>query len=315
MKDPDSPFSNLRFDLGMPHLGRNNLSESELLKVMGHHRWKLIQDAGGVPSARIHDDAGERLYATFFFIDLSLPPTRPLSAHGENETLDFETTLCHHGKTYLDGRYVLVGDETFTIRSSNVFIYQEQGPSKLSVSFPANLDFSRIPEIPALPDSVDRCREAKMRRTFLGEVPGGVPVFEGSTEYVYEINPDRDLNGAGLLYFANYVCVLDVAERRVLRSLADPPPESLLDARSTYRRLMGYFGNAQAVDRLHVTMSAGMRALTPADGAPLLDLGFDYAIRRSSDGKEILISSSRKVAPLPAGSAAEAWAKGRGLLS
>jgi probable biosynthetic protein (TIGR04098 family) len=314
MSGPDSVFSNLRFDLGMPHLGRNNLSESELLKVMGHHRWKLVQDAGGVPSALIHDDAGERLYATFFFIDLSLPPTRPLSAYGENETLDFQATLCHHGKTYLDGRYVLVGDDSFSIRSSNVFIYQEQGPSKLSVSFPANVDFSRIPEIPALPESVNLCREAKIRRTFLGVPPDGVPVFEGSTEFVYEINADRDLNGAGLLYFANYICVLDVAERKVLRSLSDPPPESMLDARSTYRRLMGYFGNAQATDRLHVTMSANMRALASGGGAPLLDLGFDYAIRRSSDEKEILISSSRKVVPLPAGSAAEAWARDRGLL-
>ncbi len=314
MSASEFKFSNLRFDLGMPHLGRNNLSESELLKVIGHHRWKLIQDAGGVPSALIRDDAGARLYATFFFIDLDLPPTRPLSAYGENETLEFETTLSHHGKTYLDGRHVLVGTDEFKIRSSNVFIYQEAGPSKLSLSFPANMDFSRIRELDALPDSVNLCREAKARRTFLGTPPDSVPVFDGTTEIVYEINADRDLNGAGLLYFANYICVLDFAERRALRAMGDPIPESLLDARSTYRRLMGYFGNAQATDRLHVTMSANMRTLGSGD-ARLLDLGFDYAIVRSSDRKEILISSARKVAPLPAGSDEDAWARRRGLLS
>src|SRR5437879_1742466 len=151
------------FELGMPHLGRNNLTESALFKVIGDNRWRLIQEAGGVPTALIRDDSDARLYATFFFLEINFSPEWPLSSHGENQTMDFVTDLSHYGKVYLDGRHVLASKPDFWIRSSNVFIYQERGPSKLSVSVPANMEFASIPETPIQPDSLDLCRQARAR--------------------------------------------------------------------------------------------------------------------------------------------------------
>ena len=75
----------LSFELGMPLLGRCNLSENALLKVIGNDRWKQIQELGGVKTSLIRDDAGSRLYATFYFIEINLTPERPLSSFGEND--------------------------------------------------------------------------------------------------------------------------------------------------------------------------------------------------------------------------------------
>ena len=301
--------SRLSFELGMPHLGRNNLSESALFKVIGHHRWMQIQDLGGVPTSEIRDDAGERLYATFFFLEVRFSQRAPLSAFAENSTLSFDADLSHHEKVYLDGRYVLAGQPDHWIRCSNVFIYQERGPSKLSLSIPATMDFSRIRALDEQPDSLDLCRQARANGAFWHPDLGDRPLYSGNREFVYTLDVDRDLNGAGLVYFANFVSFLDLAEREVLSNLADPMPAGLLDGRSTYLRRMGYFGNAQATDRLHVTLSARMRVVDLGEGVQALDFAFDHRVRRSSDNKEITVSSCRKVASLEPGSDGDRWVR------
>jgi probable biosynthetic protein (TIGR04098 family) len=304
-------MSPLTFELGMPHLGRNNLAESALFKVIGHDRWTRIQDLGGVPTAKIFDDAGSRLYATFFFLELHLSPEVPLSAFGENDAVELEPDLTHYGKVYLDGRHVFKTHADHWIRSSNVFIYQERGPSKLSLSVPATMDFARIEELDAPPDSLDMCRQAKASGAFFEPFADDVPLYEGFREFLYKIDIDRDLNGAGLVYFANFVSFLDLAEREILSSLSDPVPPELLDSRSPYQRRTGYYGNAQATDRLHIAVSARTRLIRSRENATLLDTGLDYRVRRSSDDKLILISSCRKVAHVVPGTEGESWARRR----
>src|ERR1700680_2695194 len=137
--------SELSIELGMPHLGRNNLNESALFKIIGHDRWRVIEQVGNTRSAEIHDEEGNRLYATFFFVELTLSPERPLSFYGENQTLRFCSDLSHYERVYLDGHYVMIGGGPFTVRASNVFIYQMAGPSKLAMAAPANLSFDKIP--------------------------------------------------------------------------------------------------------------------------------------------------------------------------
>jgi probable biosynthetic protein (TIGR04098 family) len=298
--------SRFSLELGMPHLGRNNLSESALFKAIGNDRWKLIQEAGAVPSAAIRDDVGARLYATFFFVELNFSRDVPLSAFRENDVLRFVSDLSHYSKVYLDGRHTLEHNSALSIRTSNVFIYQEGGPSKLSLAVPVNLDYSRIPELAAPPDSLDLCRQAKARGNFLDPEPGDVLLFAGEREFVYQIDCDRDLNGAGLVYFANVISFLDLAERQVLGGMADPMPVCLLDGRSTYHRRIGYFGNARSTDRLHILLKAMMRIVERDPDRPLLDLGFNYRIRRSCDNKEIVVSSCRKVVALC--TEGQAWA-------
>ena len=100
------------------------------------------------------------------------------------------------------------------------------------------------------------------------------------------------MNGAGLVYFANFISFLDYAERESLRQ--EGAPEALLDTRSTYWRRIGYFGNSNANDRLQITITSRVGELN----SHTMVMSFDYQLRRCSDQKKIVVSSARKVAPL-----------------
>jgi probable biosynthetic protein (TIGR04098 family) len=175
------------------------------------------------------------------------------------------------------------------MRCTNVFIYQMAGPQQLKMSQPENCDFERIPELPAQPDSLTLCRTAKDAGTFQAMDCDGFDL--GSRDVAYALDPDRDANGAGLIYFANFVCFLDLAERTVLKHHG--APEDLIDSRSTYWRRIGYFGNAQVTDTLRISIQGRARV-----EGEIAILSFDYRVYRASDGKLILVSSARKSAKL-----------------
>jgi probable biosynthetic protein (TIGR04098 family) len=277
-------------ELGMPLLGRNGLHESSLLKAIGDDRWRELSQLGGVPSSRIRDAFDNRLYATFCFVELNLAPDRPLSSYGENEYLQFSRTpLQHYQRVYLDGAYQLATGP-FAIRCTNVFIYQLAGPQQLKMAQPETLSFDKMVELPTQPDSLDLCRTARDTGTFQEVRSTGIDF--GSHQTTYVLDADRDANGAGLIYFANFVSFLDYADRALLKMAQLPTP--LVDARSTYWRRIGYFGNAQVHDQLQITVSGN--ADTSSEGHLLLS--FDYRVNRLSDGKMILVSSARKSAKL-----------------
>lgn len=278
-----------RLELGMPHLGRSGLNESALLKAVGHDRWQMLERLTEVRTSDIRDAFDNRLYATYCFVELDLRPDRPLSKYDENDVLLFTRDLTHYSRIYLDGSYRLQNGGPFVMRCTNVFIYQLAGPQQLKMSQPENCNFDSIPELPAQPDSLTLCRAAKEVGYFEALNPHGIDL--GTQEVEYVLDPDRDANGAGLIYFANFVCFLDFAERAVLNQLQ--APQDLIDARSTFWRRIGYFGNAQATDTLRISIE-GRAHIENETGI----LGFNYRIHRASDGKLILVSSSRKSAVL-----------------
>lgn len=296
----------LELELGMPHLGRNNLSESILFKEIGHHRWKTIEALARAPSSEWRDNLGARIYATFYFVEVGCPRERPLSWYGENRVLRFESDLAHYGKTQLDGQYRLEGEGGMFVRACNVFVVQDDGPSSLRITPPQNLDYSQIRALAAQPDARQMCRRARDCGSFFEPEDDDVPLFDGRRAFRYQLDPDRDLNGAGLVYFANFIAFLDQAERRVLGEGSSALPLEILDLRSTYRRMIGYYGNARSSDALTIELRARARLADGNPGERLLDLGLDYTVTRVSDDRLIVVSSARKVAPLAAGSDAEA---------
>jgi probable biosynthetic protein (TIGR04098 family) len=277
-------------ELGMPHLGRIGLNENALLKAIGHDRWQMLEQMGGIRTHEIRDAFDNRLYATYCFVELALSPARPLSYYNENDRLCFSRNLNHYGRIYLDGRYQLTNGGPFELRCTNVFIYQLAGPQQLKMAQAENCDFDRIFELLSQPDSLDICRAAKAEGTFQG--PDSNPGNLGSREVKYQLDPDRDTNGAGLIYFANFICFLDSAERALLNDVG--APDDLIDARSTYWRRLGYFGNAQSTEQLQIKIRGGVRVLDKR----FVSFAFDYSVSRISDGKLILVSSSRKSAEL-----------------
>ena len=72
----------------------------------------------------------------------------------------------------------------------------------------------------------------------------------------YDLVPDRDLNAAGLVYFANYPLILDICERKVLSNAKLKLTPDLIDRRTLVRRRSAYLGNAHRHDTVVVEMQA-----------------------------------------------------------
>src|ERR1035438_10495782 len=92
--------------VGMPLTGQNNLSEGPLLRHLGHIRWEHLSRILEIPTKQIVDAHGERVYATFFFIDMTFTDALPINGFVENDEIEVVSTLRRH-ETFLDGELYL----------------------------------------------------------------------------------------------------------------------------------------------------------------------------------------------------------------
>lgn len=307
-------------EIGMPLTGRNNLAETPLLQYLGDQRWRQISEAVGVPSRGIVDDAGERLYATFYYVEVAFPPDRPMSSFGENDRLTVWSSIARYGTSMVDGVSYLVPETgaagvPYTsvqqavrggvpaVRMSNIFVRQFVGAQWLKKGRPAHPDFSRIPALADPPDSYDAVKQAERTGAFETCGPDWTAVTDGPVPCSYRLVPDRDLNGAGLVYFANYPMFLDICERDVLASAPAPLSHDLLDHRTVIRRRSAYLNNASSRDTLRIEIEPWIRV---ADSG--LHLHVNGRMFRRSDERLMMVSTVHKVVPAAAFDDFSGWA-------
>jgi len=282
----------------MPHTQSGGLSEVALLAYAGDLRWCDIGIATGRPAAH-HKDAEERaVYASFYFAEIADLPERGLGAFEPDDEIEVVSTLSRFGRSMLDGEHRIYRAGTLPdelpaelppaprVRLSNVFVCEGTGPDDLRITFPANGRVEDIPAAAVEPDSYRTIKEARHAGHFFPPPADATPLWTGARSVPYRMNPDRDVNGVGLIYFANYVAFMDVAERTALEEAGRRPTD--LDGRVTLRRRIGYYGNAQRHDTLVIDVEA---FALPASPARLL---LHYRIRRDTDGRLIAVSSAEK---------------------
>lgn len=297
-------------EVGMPLTGRNNLGESPLLKMIGDLRWQHISLFSGVPSRLLADDTGERLYATFFYVEINFSEDVPMAAFGENDQLHIVSSIKSSGGSVLDGYHWLLRGPVTELpqdpstlkvpyfRTSNIFVKMLQGAQWLKKSKPCQPGMAKIPEAGAPPDSADFCRVADQDNTFGGPPPGWLVLTPSPVEVFYDIVPDRDLNGAGLLYFANYPQILDIVERQVLETKLPVPFETeVVDQRTVVRRQTAYLSNASQSDRLRVQVTVAVEeaAATEAGANLPIRLWLNFVMWRCSDDRKMMVSTVRKL--------------------
>jgi probable biosynthetic protein (TIGR04098 family) len=305
-------------EVGMPLTGRNNLAEGPLLQRLGDLRWGHISHLCGVPSKQIIDAEGHRLYPTFFYVETAFPRSRPMASFGENDRLKVASDLQRFGASMLDGTFYLLpedyqetGSLSFdsvdsavaagvpAVRFSNIFVMQFSGAEWLKKSRPANPGFERIREMPEAPNAYALVKQAEKDGYFSLPPAGFVPMTDGVIKKAYHLVPDRDLNGAGLVYFANYPIFLDVCEREVLASADLPLTDELIDRRTLVRRRSAYLNNASARDVLSVEIEAFVEnpfaSENPAPEMAPIRLFINYNMYRKSDGRLMMVSTAEKV--------------------
>lgn len=283
--------------LGMPHTRFHALSESALFAHAGDLQWAALGEATGVPASRQRDAEGRPVYASFTFVELAGFPPEGLAVFGPDDRLEVVSSVGRFGRTMMDGihRLYRAGDlpdalsETLPdaprVRLSNVLVGLGSGADDLRISTPVNADIERLPSLDEEPDSYRTIKLARQSGHFFDAPGGAESLWPGSRRIVYELNPDRDVNGVGLIYFANYVVFTDFAERRALADVGGIEADRI-DRRVTVRRRIGYYGNAQPSDRLEIEVEG-----TRLPGGNLL---FHHRLRRTSDDRLIGVSSVEK---------------------
>jgi hypothetical protein len=148
------------------------------------------------------------------------------------------------------------------------------------------------------PDSYAFVKCAEKEGSFARPQSTWIPLTDGPVRRTYQLVPDRDVNGAGLVYFANYPLFLDICERDVLVSGSLPLTGALVDNRTLVHRRSAYLNNASAHDTLLVDVEPWIE-LPPvrlADGAErFIKLHINYRMYRQSDQRLMMVSSAEKV--------------------
>jgi len=285
--------------LGMPHTQAGGLNESALLAYAGDLRWRDLCAATGVAASEQRDAEGHRVYASFYYVEIGGFPPSGLAAFGPDDRLEVVSTLTRYGRSMLDGLHRLYPAGTLPdplpdplpdapwVRLSNVFVREARGPEDLRVTTPVTGNLDAVPPSPTEPDSYRAIRKARAHGSFEDAPVGATPLWEGAHRVAYRIDPDRDINGVGLVYFANYVAFTDVAERRALEEAGGLSPTAL-DGRRTLRRRLGFYGNAERHDELLVDVQAVR--LPDAPDRLLLH----HQVRRRTDDRLIAVSTVEK---------------------
>ena len=257
--------------LGMRDLAPGRISEVELWKHLGDRQWQRIADHIGQAPAELVSEDGERLYATFATAELRFPPACPLHAFGEGVWMGERHSVRAYARRFIEG-LVLMGRGAvpelpaagITSRAdlealeqpwavlTNTFVARPGGNSRLVVREPVGMEGWTGPILPALPpDLADQQRvagEGPIEPPPARAIPLGKPFTERAP-----VEPETDLNGAGLLYFARYVGIFDRSMRIFLsEGLFRPVSANLLDCLLTRRRRVYYYANAEPTDTLRV---------------------------------------------------------------
>jgi probable biosynthetic protein (TIGR04098 family) len=266
-----------------------------------------------VPLSELRTLSGGEVYATFYFIEERFPAARPITAFGLDDRLHFGVFLRAFKNIAVEGRLVFErserigpmldgvdqwpGDDQLEeypwIRFGNIFITPEGGNSVLKVAPPANANFSRLPLLPNDENPYHLTRVAETSGE-LGLLDSGEwqPLESRTPELRYPIDPDRDTNGAGLVYSANYIAFMDAAERQAMRGCADRPFSSVeIAGRALLHRRVGFYGNVAVDDAVRTKVSLFAAASNQHR------LGVRFTISRESDGRVICRSEAVKALP------------------
>lgn len=269
--------------LGLPHTNHRFFAEQLMLKFAGHFQWQSLAAAAGLPLSSLRTADGGEVYASFYYIEIVIPDTAPLESFRLDDTVRFSIALrafkniAFEGRVHFDRPERLSDTESPFIRFANIFITPAQGNSRLRVAPPMQSDFRGLPPLPNEENPYQLTRAASESGSLGLLDDSWTPM--ASYDHHYAIDVDRDTNGAGLVYFANYVAFMDTAER--LATPRDAP-------RSLRHRRIAYYGNAAVDDTLTIRVTA-LRS-DAHDGR----LGFRYTIRRQEDGELICLSEAIK---------------------
>lgn len=190
--------------LGMPHLALNGLSETWLLKELGHRHWLMLAQMAGRPVPDFRDAAGAPVYAAFRSVEVCEAAFERVR---ENDVLHIRSALSRISRTQMRSRHELAigGAPIGSVTMTSVFVHRRSGSSNHSI---ARIEVSGLPPF----DPATRPIAARSDPSCTPGIAYAALAFTPC--------PSQDFNGAGFLYFTSFVAFAERAEWAVAPSLA-----------------------------------------------------------------------------------------------
>jgi len=329
----NAPWHAFGFCTQMPHMAPGEkLSEVEFLKQLAAYQWESIARMLHRKPSEIANDQGDRLYGSVIDVELHFARRHGLEAFGEDAAVHVRNRVNLYAKKFVEGLFVIDGQEisdsaVATIKTrddlatlpyswaamTNAFIARNGGNAKLKVFKPAGIDESGIEPMKRTPDGIRWQGQVQATGEIapLGDVDGIELRDRRPLERIlYQIVPESDLNGAGLVYFARYESMMNYGERNFLcHHLHVPVSSELVACLSTEHRRAFFFANAVATDQVEIRVSA--RAFPPdrfeapeMSGGYRTPLKFEFRIDLYRASDRVLMASSlvRKALNVPGNS-------------
>lgn len=148
---------------------------------------------------------------------------------------------------------------------------------------PVGFEHRHLPRLPSVHSPRAITGRARQDGTFY---PDGVPGYVLATpehSSTYLLDPVRDLNGVGLVYFASYFSVVDTALLRLWLELGRDKASFL--RRTVLDHRLGYFGNADLDSVFALTVRLWRHAGRPGDEI------VDVTLRDQATGKLLAVAA------------------------
>jgi len=210
---PSRKFKNIgeqrEYEINLPQMAVNALSENWLLKELGDIHWKMLSKGVEQKTSQFKDDLGNRLYAAFVRISYD---TNPMSEFVENEQLKLNGVISRFGtNAYLSKITGKCFDKRINAKLMSCFVLrQETDNSQISKGNPIEKK-NHIIELNRTPEFLNQYR--LLRKGLLDEIDLNKNTFPLEEDILfedeYQINPYYEINGVGLLYFACYPIISD----------------------------------------------------------------------------------------------------------
>lgn len=245
--------------LGMPHLSASGISETWLMKELGHRHWCLLALAMGMDNADFRDESGRSAYAAICATSL-----RSIRLHlaAANDILEIQSSLHILSRTKVLSRHrvSLNNEPAAELELVSTFVIRQEGADNSTISRVRLKQFS---------DPVTDGHELLDIHRRLKTGAGGTHLdlqLDQPWALTFEFTPDRteEFNGAGLFYFAYF-------QSLITRSDNSPTPLSSIPM----RRDMFFLGNINPGEKVLIEKAgaADMHRLIRPDGK-VLAIGF-----------------------------------------
>jgi probable biosynthetic protein (TIGR04099 family) len=230
--------------LGMPHLTPSGLSETWLMKELGHRHWLMLAKQLGMDSADFRMSDGGEAYAAICATSLRHARFQHVRA---NQVLTILSTFAPVSRTLSSTHHRLsIGGELIgEIELLSTFVHRRVNDDNHSIA--------RV-EIPL--HGADRFRYNELAITAAELRCGSLQVHLGMAadsevilhQFVFTPSTLQEFNGAGLLYFANFQALVDRAVETWF-----PKEVKLLAA---VHRDVFFSGNARCGETLSIELAA-----------------------------------------------------------